>query len=277
MEYSEIGTWSEAKLEIVRDYGKEYSKILSKQEWCKAHVYIDAFAGPGVHWARLSGNPVAGSPLNALLVEPPFVEHHFIDLDGKRVRALEEIAGDRNDVRLYHGDCNEVLVRDIFPGLAFNSYRRALCLLDPYGLHLKWEVIRRAGELGTVDIFLNFPIHDINRNVLVRNADKMDRRQVARMNDFWGDDSWRRVAYATTANLFGFEEKVCTNDQLAEAFRRRLVEVAGFKHVPEPVYMRNSTRAGLYYLFFASQRPVAAHIVGHIFDKYRAGTGGRLF
>lgn len=105
----------------------------------------------------------------------------------------------------------------------------------------------------------------------------MEASQVKRMDDFWGDNSWREVAYATTDNLFGYEEKVCANDGLAEAFRRRLVEEAGFAHVPEPVYMRNSNRAGLYYLFFVAQRPVAANIVGDIFDRYRAGTGGRLF
>lgn len=142
-----------------------------------------------------------------------------------------------------------------------------MCLLDPYGLQLNWEVIKRAGELGTVEIFLNFPIHDMNRNVLIRDPSKMDRRQVKRMDDFWGDNSWREVAYATTDNLFGYEEKVCTNDELAETFRQRLVEAAGFAHVPEPVYMRNSNRAGLYYLFFAAQRPVAANIVGDIFDS----------
>ncbi len=276
MQYSEIGVWSEAKLEIVVKYAKAYSKILAGKDLF-THVYIDAFAGPGLHRAKLTGKPVEGSPLNALMVEPPFPEHHFIDLDEERVRALEELAGRRPDVHLYHGDCNEILVRDIFPKLTFESYRRALCLLDPYGLHLDWEVVRTAGELGTVEIFLNFPIHDINRNVLVKDPSKMDNRQVRRMDAYWGDNSWREVAYATGANLFGYEEKVCTNDELAEAFRRRLVEVAGFAHVPEPVYMRNSNRAGLYYLFFASRKPVAAKIVNDIFDKYRGGTGGRLF
>jgi len=211
------------------------------------------------------------------MVDPPFAEYHFIDLDNKRVRALEEIAADRSNVQVYHADANRVLVEDLYPGLDYESYRRALCLLDPYGLDLNWEVIKTAGVLGTVEIFLNFPIHDINRNVLVRDPSRMDPRQVARMDAFWGDNSWREVAYATTDNLFGYEEKVCTNDQLAEAFRQRLIEVAGFEHVPQPVYMRNSKRAGLYYLFFASQKPVAAHIVNDIFRSYRAGTGGRLF
>jgi three-Cys-motif partner protein len=215
--------------------------------------------------------------LNALSVEPPFSEYHFIDLDNERVRALEDFAADHGGVHLYHGDANSVLIEDIYPHLSYTSYRRALCMLDPYGLQLNWEVIKRAGELGTVEIFLNFPIHDMNRNVLIKDPSKMDPRQVQRMDDFWGDNSWRDVAYATTDNLFGYEEKICTNDSLAEAFRKRLLEAAGFAYVPEPVYMRNSNSAGLYYLFFAAQRPVAANIVGDIFDSYRAGIGGRLF
>lgn len=277
LEYTEVGLWSEAKLDIVSRYAKEYSKILSKQGWCRAHVYIDAFAGAGVHRAKLTGEMVPGSPLNALNVSPPFSEHHFIDLDEKRVRALERAVGAREDAHLYHGDCNEVLLRDVFPRITFGQYRRALCLLDPYGLHLNWGVIREAARLRTVEVFLNFPIHDINRNVLIRNPAKMDPRQIERMDAFWGDNSWRKVAYATEANLFGYEEKVCTNDGLAEAFRKRLVEVAGFAHVPEPVYMRNSTGAGLYYLFFASQKPVAGKIVKSIFDKYRPAAERRLF
>ncbi len=277
MEYSEIGFWSEAKLDIVLKYAKAYSTILSKRK-ALTHIYIDAFAGPGLHRAKISGRPIAGSPMNALTVEPPFAEYHFIDLDNKRVQALEDLAGTHPDVRVYHGDCNEILIKDLFPRLAYKSFRRALCLLDPYGLHLNWEVIKTAGDLGTIDIFLNFPIHDINRTVLVRDPSKMDPRQVKRLNAFWGDNSWREAAYATDANLFGYEEKVCTNDELAAAFRRRLVEVAGFAHVPEPVYMRNSKRAGLYYLFFASQKPVAEHIVRDIFQSYApASERGQLF
>jgi three-Cys-motif partner protein len=268
MKHSEIGFWSEAKLDIIRKYARAYSAILNKTERL-THIYVDAFAGPGLHRAKLSGRPVAGSPLNALTVRPPFAEHHFIDLDNKRVQALEELAGTRPDVRVYHGDCNEILITDIFPHLHYKSFRRALCLLDPYGLHLNWEVIKTAGDLRTIDIFLNFPIQDINRNVLIRDPSEMDPRQVKRMDDFWGDNSWREVAYATDANLFGYEEKVCTNDDLAAAFRQRLIEVAGFAHVPEPVYMHNSKQAGLYHLFFASHKPVAKHIIEDIFRSHK--------
>jgi hypothetical protein len=56
---------------------------------------------------------------------------------------------------------------------------------------------------------------------------------------------------------------------IADAFRRRLKEVAGFENVPEPAPMRNSLGFVVYYLFFASQKPVAQNIVTDIFKKYR--------
>jgi hypothetical protein len=59
------------------------------------------------------------------------------------------------------------------------------------------------------------------------------------------------------------------NDAIVAAFRRRLKEVAGFAFVPEPLPMKNSTNADIYYLFFASQKPVAGKIITDIFEKYR--------
>ena len=44
-------------------------------------------------------------------------------------------------------------------------------MLDPYGLHLDWEVIETAGKMRSIEIFLNFPIMDMNRNALWRNPD----------------------------------------------------------------------------------------------------------
>ena len=90
---------------------------------------------------------VLGSPLNALLVRPPFCEYHLIDLDGDKIDGLREIIGSREDVFLHKGDCNEVLLRDVFPKIRRQDFKRALCLLDPYGLSLNWSVIQRAGEM----------------------------------------------------------------------------------------------------------------------------------
>lgn len=271
MKYDEIGYWSEVKLEIIKEYAAAYSTILTGQKSpFLYHIYIDAFAGSGLHVSRTSGHYVSGSPLNALVVQPPFKEYHFIDLDKDKVQSLRQVTETYPSVYIYEGDCNSVLLRDVFPRAKYEAYRRALCLLDPYGLHLTWEVIQTAAKMRSVEIFLNFPIADINRNVLRRNPENpVEPANILRMNSFWGDESWKEVAYQPQPNLFGYVDEKISNEQLAEAFRYRLVNVAGFKYVPKPVPMRNSKNAIVYYLFFASQKPVAKEIVNYIFNKYR--------
>lgn len=268
MDYDEIGSWSEIKLEIVRKYAAAYSTIMAKQPCIKKHIYVDAFAGPGVHISKTTGDFVPGSPLNALRIEPPFKEFHFIDADGNRAAQLKKFAGNRPEVFTYEGDCNEILPREIFPRAQYKSYARALCLLDPYNIDLSWEVVRAAGQMRSIEIFLNFMIMDANMNVLKHDLERADHRQVARMNRFWGDESWRTAAYDTRRNLFGLEEK-STNEELVQAYRERLRKVAGFGYVPDPLPMRNSKGATIYYLFFASPNATGDRIVEDIFARYR--------
>jgi three-Cys-motif partner protein len=137
---------------------------------------------------------VLGSPLNALLVRPAFREHYLIDLDGDKIDGLREIVGERPDVHLHHGDCNKVRLEEVFPKVHFKDYKRGLCLLDPYKLTLQWKVIQEAGSMRSLDVFLNFPIHDINRTVLFHRPEKVSPANIARMNAYWGDQSWEEVA-----------------------------------------------------------------------------------
>jgi len=268
-EFDEIGHWSEVKLEIIREYAAAYSRILTARPRLE-HIYIDGFAGAGTHISRATKEFVPGSPLNALHVEPPFREYHLIDLHHGRVEHLRSIVGSRADVRFYERDCNDVLPNCIFPTLEWKSFRRALCLLDPYGLDLDWRVIDMAGKLGTVDLFLNFPVLDMHRNALWHEPERVPPERLARMTQFWGDESWREVVYEERETLFGkdLQKKHAANDVLAEAFRKRLQEVAGFGYVPAPMPMRNSVHAVIYYLCFASPKAVAASIVESIFSKY---------
>jgi len=79
--FDEIGYWSEVKLDIVKKYAAAYSKILDSQGKF-THVYIDAFSGAGVHISKTTRGIVSGSPINALEIETPFSQYHFIDFDG---------------------------------------------------------------------------------------------------------------------------------------------------------------------------------------------------
>ena len=264
----EIGPWSEIKLEIIRKYAAAYSTILSKQS-CLHHVYIDAFAGLGYHRSKATQDVVKGSPRLAVETKPPFEKCYFIDISKLKVSSLEQLKAEHpGRVQVFEGDCNPILVDKILPTVQYDKYMRALCLLDPYGLHLDWSVIELAGKLGTTEIFLNFPIVDMNRNVLRRDSDKIDPVKAERMTRFWGDESWRQAAYSTQGNLFGFEEKE-GNQQVVAAFCKRLKEVAGFKHVSKPLPMKNKNNAVVYYLIFASPKPVALDIVNDIYRPYQ--------
>src|SRR2546426_5010187 len=175
-QFDEIGYWSEIKLDIVKEYAAAYSRILAAQKNPSFyHIYIDAFAGAGVHLSRESGDFVLGSPLNALAVRPPFREYHLIDIRAKRIKSLRERIGERPDVYLRQGDCNKLLLEQVFPRVQYKQYRRALCLLDPYVLQLQWDVIQTAGQMKTIDLFLNFPVEGINRNVLWRDPEQVNK------------------------------------------------------------------------------------------------------
>lgn len=270
LRFDEIGYWSEVKLAILEEYAKPFNLILRSQKPKRMHpIYIDGFAGAGHHRAKGSSRLIEGSPTRALAVEPPFDFLHFVDIDGARVEELRRLSAGRSNVSVYQGDCNEILVNQVFPKIRYANFERALCILDPYGLHLNWETIRAAGESNVMEVFLNFPVMDMNMNVLWHKSERVTDLQRERMTKYWGDKSWENVAYPTTQGLFEPMQEKATNEEVAEAFRERLKKVAGFKYVPKPMPMRNTRGAVVYFLFFAAQKPVAEGIVKDILKKYK--------
>lgn len=264
-----VGYWTEIKLNILQDYSQAYAKILSQQRYIKHYAYIDGFAGAGFHISKTTGKEIEGSPSIALKLQPGFSHYHFIDLDGTRADQLRKLAAERSDVTVYPGDCNSILLDKVFPQCRYEDYRRALCLLDPYKLNPDWNVVQTAGSMKSIEIFLNFMIMDANMNVFKHNRDKVTTAQIERMRAFWGDDSWQEVVYPTVPGLFGDMEEKAPNEAIVEAYRKRLREVAGFKYVPEPLPMRNSNGAVVYYLLFASNNKTGDKIAKGVFNKYR--------
>jgi three-Cys-motif partner protein len=278
VEHDEIGIWSEVKLAIIKKYATAYTTVLESQR--RDHFprmrwfYVDGYAGSGHHVSKTRGDLVEGSPLIALKTNPPFHEYHFIDSDSGRAAELRKESGDRKDVFTYSGDCNTVLLRDVFPRADFSQYKRALCLLDPYNIDLKWEVIEAAGKSKSVEIFMNFMIMDVNRNAMRKNPDKSVASKVAQMTRLWGDDSWLDAGYDQVPTLWEDTRPVkVSNERFAEAFRQRLIKQAGFKFVPKPMPMKTRTNSVIYYLYFASQKEAGKDIVSDIFDTYRAKQG----
>ncbi|MFH1718482.1 MAG: three-Cys-motif partner protein TcmP [Planctomycetota bacterium] len=269
----EIGVWSEIKIAILREYACAFTRILKTKAWCKGCCYVDAFAGAGVHISKTTGKMVQGSPLNALLVEPRFDRIVLIDLDAEKVESLKTLCGHDKRVEIEPGDCNEILLDKVASSLPYSSYWRGLCVLDPYGIHgktLRWQTIKQLADLRTVDIFLNFPLMDINRNTLRRSLANADDDDVAAFNAFWGSEDWKDIMYQH--DLFGNLDKIGNNQKLAMAFQNRLKSAAGFEFVPEPILMRNTKGSELYFLYFASHQWVAERVILGIFKKHRKTT-----
>jgi three-Cys-motif partner protein len=259
----EVGIWTLVKEEIVSKYASAYSRIMASRFH---HIYIDGFCGPGYLIPKSGEEVVKGSPLRVLDIDPKFQEYHFIDQEPTKIEFLQTSIGGRKDVTLYCEDCNQVLVNSIFPEIKYTDFKRALCFLDPYGVHLHWEVFRKAAEMGTIELIINFSISAINRTVLRKDFNAIDPIASDRMTCFWGDNSWLNECYSL--NLFGDPMKD-RYDRIAQVFRRRLKDIAGFAHVPEPVPMRNSRRSIVYFLFLAAQYPESERIFESIFKRYR--------
>lgn len=268
-ELDKVGNWSQVKLDIIKEYANSYAQILAANKLY--YIYIDGFAGGGKHLLRDTGEIISGSPQNALNIEPKFKEYHFIDLNPKKIESLKEIVKGHSNVYLYQEDCNEVLLTKVFPRIRYERFMRALCILDPYGIDLDWKVIQEAGKKGTIDIFLNFSIMDMNRNVLRKTLDRSEPKQIERFNRFWGDDSWRRIIFNEQDTLFNgkIEYKIGGNVDIVDAYRDRLRKIAGFKYIPKPVPMLNSKNNVVYYLLFASHKEVASKLAVYIFNKHQ--------
>jgi three-Cys-motif partner protein len=267
--FDEINAWSVLKLDIIEQYGAAYTKAFSNLGKGLKKYYIDGFSGAGVHVVKRTREQVEGSPARALKIIPPFDGFYFIDMNADKTAHLQKLCEGRTNVEIHTGDANPYL-KKLIPTIRYDEYKRALCLLDPYGLHLDWEVMQLAGQSQTVDMFLNFPIMDMNRNAIWREPNKASAEDIARMNRFWGDDSWQQVAYAPSKQssmFFETDTEKQSNSVIVEAFRERLRKVAGFAFVPEPLPMTNRNNAVVYYLFFGSKKPVAENIISSIFKS----------
>ncbi|MGB2885649.1 MAG: three-Cys-motif partner protein TcmP, partial [Dehalococcoidia bacterium] len=121
--FDTIGYWSEIKLEIIRQYASAYSKILAGRRNPEFHhLYIDAFAGSGKHISKTTRDFVPGSPQIALDINPPFKEYYFIDIRGDKVAELNKIVSNRPEAHVLEGDCNSMLITEVFPNVRYEDY-----------------------------------------------------------------------------------------------------------------------------------------------------------
>lgn len=282
MDYPEIGEWSVLKNEIIDKYTQAYLAIMNhpNQEWCKGTIYVDAFAGATENRHRHTRELVPGSAKRALEKELKFSDYYFVDTQPDRVEGLKSLADGNPNVHVFHEDGNQVLLHTVIPRLQHQEQRRGFVLLDPYGLQLDWEVVRGLGLTRSADVAINFPTMDINRNAARRGHMSFDDINAPQMSKWWGSDDWKQLFYSVGQKpLVGDAriQKMVNNDDIVNFYRQRLLEQGGYEFVTEPLPMKNSQNATLYYILLASNNATAVRIMDEILDKYRKPRNLSLF
>jgi three-Cys-motif partner protein len=281
-----IGRWSEEKLDLLAKYLKAYSVIMNEQKksWLKSYYYIDAFAGSIRPKAKDDEQRyIDGSPLRALQTEPKFDGYWFIDVSSRRTERVqglrEEFPDSVIDVR--QGNCNEILCNEIVPQIPYSSKNRAFVFLDPYGLQVDWETVRRLANARTCDIFVNFSVMGVTR--LLPRDQNPEPEVLEQLNKVMGSTDWITQIYQPPAeqqlDLFGNQEPTSSRETiraewLASLYAKQLGSL--FQYVSKPVLMRNSTNSALYALCLASHNQTAIRITNDIFNRYeKLREGGR--
>ena len=265
----QIRSWSVEKLELLRKYLEAYVSVLRKQPWCMGYEYIDGFAGTGRAKTKEEQKYVDGSPRIALGLSSPFTKYHFIECSSWRIDRLRGLQTEfpGRTIEIYPGDCNSVITSSIVPTLPWASHKRAIAFLDPFGMDLEWQTLQAIAATKTIEVFINFSVMDINRNVRRRNKSDITPRNRERFERFWGGP-WEAEIFRTETTLFGEEEVRIEQSgiDLGKRYRKRLLEI--FPHCTTPVLMTNTKHAPLYCLIFAGHNPVGAKIASDIFGWF---------
>jgi len=264
-----IGEWSVEKLELLRKYLAAYLTVLKNQAWCRGYEYIDAFAGTGRPKTRDEQKFVDGSPRIALNLSPSFTQYHFIEQTDWRVEKLQRLHKEFpiHNIAIYHGDCNKTLREQILPQMPYESKKRGIAFIDPFGMQFEWQTMENLAAIRTVEIVLNFPVMAINRGFLRKNPQMISEAAKSRLEQFWGTADWMVDFYEDEQTLFGPEKvkKQLSGKEVGHVFKKRLEEI--FPHCSNPILMANSKNAPLYCLIFAGHNSTGKKIAEDIFIK----------
>lgn len=284
------GDWTQRKLEALRKYLVEYTKIMAKQPF--ETEYIDAFAGTGYHELRPDakdegifsdytesqvGKFLKGSAKIALELQHPFARYTFVELSAEKVTELEALQAQHpalaSRITVVNADANQYLMSRAKEDW-LKAGRRAVVFVDPFAMEVNWETVASLGRTKAVDLWLLYPISAVNR--LLARSGQIDAKWKARLDRHFPDKSWFEKAYAVTKKRDLFQGLDDETHKTANVDSITAYVVEGLRKtfagaVDNPMLLTTSTGQPLFLLCFASANPkgapiacrIAKHIVEH--------------
>jgi three-Cys-motif partner protein len=245
-----VGQWSSDKHYYLWRYMDAFTTSMRKK-WDGLH-YIDLFAGAGIERLEESQALEWGSPMLAAQTRFPFAKLHLCEKNKMKHKALTtRVSHVRPDSQILCGDANERIDEIVQEVPTKNTL--SLAFLDPYGLHLEFETLRKLSDIRA-DMIVFFPDHmDAVRNweehYLEDSNSNLDRCLGSGAN-------WRSFLDATPI------------DRLAEVLRKLYVDQIRSLGYCEFDYQRISMKGHpLYILIFCSRSKLAAKLWRRISAK----------
>ncbi|MCH4156505.1 MAG: three-Cys-motif partner protein TcmP [Muribaculaceae bacterium] len=284
------GSWTDIKLNAFEKYVNAYLTIMNKNR-DKYHwklIYFDGFAGSGSRNEVVDDNGFLPSLFNECLLkedlqvykgaaervlsieQPGFDYYYFIDTDKQANEKLKEKLNRYKDATkklvFRNNDANSQLL-SLANAMKKDKSLKALVMLDPFGMQIKWSSIKQLAHLA-VDLWILLPTGVIVNRLL---DNKGDLSHIELLKNFFGmsENEIRNYFYKTEIHpsLFGDQESVRKIDKpigrISELCVSRLTEI--FDEVLDaPLILRNSRNCPIYHFTFASQNSTAKRIAKEI-------------
>lgn len=280
------GGWTAIKLEVLNRYLESYNIALQHQPTVQnpfKRIFIDAFAGTGECAIKLDGKTVHinGSAKLALELSPGFDDHFFVDIKPSHINALNKLVENFPDkkVQVMAGDGND-LVEKLVKSINWRE-SRAVMLLDPYGMAVKWETLQKIASTQAIDLWYLFPLSAVCRQA-ANDYSKVDSSKQNSLTRLFGTGDWEKAFYQDVGqgDLFSLDNlshdiRRNTNvDGILTYMQDRLKTV--FPVVLDPIKLPNDGPA-LFGLFFISSNPrkkaadLSKRIAGYILNMQASG------
>jgi len=187
------GNWTEAKIEILIEYGKAYLSIMNiyakKFNW--KLMYFDGFAGSGFIKRGKEENEkiIIGAAKRILELDDPraFDEYYFVEKEENNFLQLSNLKAEYSNkiIHIVQDDCNEKIQR---MGKFLESNRgksyRVLTYIDPCGMQLNWDSLV-ALKTAKVDAWILVPT-GMGVNRLLKKDGKISDAWIERLQVFLG-------------------------------------------------------------------------------------------
>jgi three-Cys-motif partner protein len=249
-----LPVWTDSKARLIERY-LHYFVLVTRHG-----TYIDGFAGP----QYLDVDEYAAKLVleRELERDPPRLRHfHLVDVGTAQVNLLQQLQtrSTARDVRVYHGDFNQVVDQILQPSVLRPS-EATFCLLDQRTFECHWDTVRKLAAYRATGYKIEL-FYFLANGWLERALAALQDHHKCKA--WWGRDDWQRVAQMTRGPR-------------AEAMRKRFQTELGYRFVMTwAIYEARETNRIMYYMIHASDHPEAPKLMERAYTDTVRGQGGR--